>query len=72
MGMREVNSKIIINRELMIRLSEIVLLSSQKILKLTALKTKLFILSLLVSANCLAQRTETYISEWQFSRDSMS
>ena len=56
----------------MIRLSEIVLLSSQKILKLTALKTKLFILSLFVSANCLAQRTETYISEWQFSRDSMS
>ena len=56
----------------MIRLSEIVLLSSQKILKLTALKTRLFILSLFVSANCLAQRTETYISEWQFSRDSMS
>ena len=56
----------------MIRLSEIVLLSSQKILKLTALKTKLFILSLLVSANCLAQRTETYISEWQFSRDGTS
>ena len=56
----------------MIRLSEIVLLSSQKILKLTALKTKLFILSLFVSANCMAQRTETYISNWQFSRDSMA
>ncbi|MBR4601117.1 MAG: beta-galactosidase, partial [Prevotella sp.] len=36
------------------------------------MKTRLFILSLFVSANCLAQRTETYISEWQFSRDSMS
>ena len=36
------------------------------------MKTKLAIISLLVSAQCMAQRTETNISDWQFSRDSMT